>query len=475
MGQITSKHATPPAILIIDDEPGIRQALASILEDEKYRVYTAEDAVAGMEIPDRNKIDLVFLDVLLPKLGGLEALEHIRGRWPDMEVVMISGHSNIDMAVRAVKGGAFDFLEKPLSLDKVLTVCRNALAIGKLREENRRLQKNVLLEQRELIGASDAINRIRVLVGQAAASDARILITGENGTGKEVVAQAIHLRSARAEHPFVEVNCAAMPETLIESELFGHEKGAFTDAVSSRKGRFEIARGGTLFLDEIGDMSLSAQAKVLRVIQEQKMERVGGEKTIETDVRIVAATNKNLEEACARGHFRQDLYFRLNVIPIHIPPLRERPGDIPLLLCHFLKDMERDISLENDALELLASHDWPGNVRELKNLAERIAVMHSGGSISGKEIMGLLNTAGGLAGKTRSPALPAGIALPETLLEQNFSDAKESFEKRYLEFQISKNNGIISRTAEAIGIYPSNLHAKLKKYGIAAQSIKREP
>jgi len=468
------------AILIIDDEPGIRQALASILEDEKYRVYTAEDAVAGMEILDRNKIDVVFLDVLLPKLGGLEALEHIRGSWPELEVVMISGHANIDMAVRAVKGGAFDFLEKPLSLDKVLTVCRNALAIGKLREENRRLQKNVSLDQRELIGDSDAINRIRVLVEQAAASDARILITGENGTGKEVVARAIHLRSARAERPFVEVNCAAMPEPLIESELFGHEKGAFTDAVSSRKGRFEIARGGTLFLDEIGDMSLSAQAKVLRVIQEQKMERVGGEKTIETDVRIVAATNKNLEAACARGHFRQDLYFRLNVIPIYIPPLRERPGDIPLLLCHFLKNMETEIKLEDDALELLTSHDWPGNVRELRNLAERIAVMHSGGSISGKEIMGLLNTAGGRAGgltggKTRSPALPDGTALPETLLEQNFNDAKESFEKRYLEFQISKNNGIISRTAEAIGIYPSNLHAKLKKYGIAAQSIKREP
>jgi two-component system nitrogen regulation response regulator NtrX len=484
MGHTIGKAALP-AILVIDDEPGIRQALASILEDEKYRVYTAEDAVGGMEILDREKVNMVFLDVLLPRLGGLEALEHIRGSWPEMEVVMISGHANIDMAVRAVKGGAFDFLEKPLSLDKVLTVCRNALAIGKLREENRRLQKNAALASRELIGDSAAINNVRVLVEQAAASDARILITGENGTGKEVAARAIHLRSARAERPFVEVNCAAIPETLIESELFGHEKGAFTDAVSSRKGRFEIARGGTLFLDEIGDMSLSAQAKVLRVIQEQKMERLGGEKTIETDVRIVAATNKNLEEACARGRFRQDLYFRLNVIPIHIPPLRERPGDIPLLLCHFLKKMETEIKLEDDALELLTSHDWPGNVRELKNLAERIAVMHSGGSINGKELMGLLNKSIGHAGgRTASPTLPAkppaaspaalpgGTLLPETLLEQNFSDAKESFEKCYLEFQISRNNGIISKTAEAIGIYPSNLHAKLKKYGIAAHSVK---
>jgi two-component system nitrogen regulation response regulator NtrX len=457
------------AILIIDDEPGIRQALASILEDEKYRVYTAEDAVAGMELLEKTKVDMIFLDVLLPKLGGLEALEHIRESWPSLEVVMISGHANIDMAVRAVKHGAFDFLEKPLSLDKVLTVCRNALALGKLREENRRLQKSAPLAHREIIGASAAINSVRTLVTQAAASDARILITGENGTGKEVVAKAIHLRSARADRPFVEVNCAAIPETLIESELFGHEKGAFTDAVSNRKGRFEIACGGTLFLDEVGDMSLSAQAKVLRVIQEQKMERLGGEKTIETDVRIIAATNQDLETACAQGNFRQDLYFRLNVIPIHIPPLRERPGDAPLLLCHFLKENEIEIKLKDDALEMLSSYEWPGNVRELKNLAERIAVMHTGGSINGTDLAGLLS-------KGRGAALPGGFApiptgdLPEKLLEQNFSDAKESFEKRYLEFQLLKNNGIISKTAEAIGIYPSNLHAKLKKYGIAAQT-----
>jgi two-component system nitrogen regulation response regulator NtrX len=381
---------------------------------------------------------------------------------------MISGHANIDMAVRAVKGGAFDFLEKPLSLDKVLTVCRNALAIRKLREENRRLQKNAPLDQREIIGTSAAINAIRSLIKQAAASDARILITGENGTGKEVVAKAIHQRSSRADRPFVEVNCAAIPETLIESELFGHEKGAFTDAVSSRKGRFEIAAGGTLFLDEIGDMSLSAQSKVLRVIQDQKMERLGGEKTIETDVRIIAATNKDLEKACAEGSFRQDLYFRLNVIPAHIPPLRERLDDVPLLLCHFLKNLEKEIRLEDDALELLSSHDWPGNVRELKNLAERIAVMHTGGSISAKALTGLIST----GGKKNTPQGETGLS--EKLLELNFSDAKESFEKRYLEFQLLRNNGIISRTAEAIGIYPSNLHAKLKKFGIAVQTMKEE-
>jgi two-component system nitrogen regulation response regulator NtrX len=448
------------AILIIDDEPGIRQTLASILQDEKYTVFTAEDAVVGMAILEQSAVDLIFLDVLLPKLGGLEALEQIRNSWPVPEVVMISGHANIDMAVRAVKGGAFDFLEKPLSLEKVLTICRNALALQKLRAENRNLQK--ITAHKEIIGTSAVINEVRRLAKQAADSDARILITGENGTGKEVVAKTIHMGSSRAGGPFVEVNCAAIPETLIESELFGHEKGAFTDAVSSRKGRFEIASGGTLFLDEVGDMSLSAQAKVLRVIQEQKIERLGGEKTIETDVRIIAATNKDLEKACAQGSFRPDLFFRLNVIPIHIPPLRERTDDVPLLLCHFLKELEmEDFTLENDALELLAGHDWPGNVRELKNLAERIAVTHAADRrMNAKAIGGLLNTGNG----KKAPAPSFGI--PETLLEQNFADAKEAFEKHYLEFQLLKNSGIISRTAEAIGIYPSNLHAKLKKYGI---------
>ncbi|MDR2576008.1 MAG: sigma-54 dependent transcriptional regulator [Treponema sp.] len=458
------------AILIIDDELGIRQALTAILEDEKYRVFSAEDAMAGMKILEDKKIDIVFLDVLLPKLGGLEALDQIHANWPGLEVVMISGHANIDMAVRAVKGGAFDFLEKPLSLDKVLTVCRNALALRKLREENRKLKKSASLTHSDIVGTSDAMNGIRELVRQAASTDARVLITGENGTGKEVVARAIHSGSSRCERPFVGLNCAAIPDTLLESELFGHEKGAFTDAVSSRKGRFEIAGGGTLFLDEIGDMSLSAQAKVLRVIQEQKIERVGGEKTINTDVRLIAASNKDLEKACAQGLFRQDLYFRLNVIPIHIPPLRERKEDITLLLMYFLNEQGIEkLRLEDDAAEMLLSHDWPGNVRELKNLAERIAVMHTGDSINGQDIAGLLCM--GTGGEDAKSATPAIV---KSLMEQNFNDAKESFEKCYLEFQFSMNNGIISKTAEAIGIYPSNLHAKLKKHGIASHVPKEE-
>jgi len=449
------------AILIIDDEPGIRHTLADILKDEKYKVFTAEDALCGIETLKKETIDLVFLDVLLPKLGGIEALEKIHKEWPSVEIVMISGHANIDMAVRAVKLGAFEFLEKPLSLEKVLTVCRNALAIKKLREENRKLKKITSIASEDIIGTSAAIRDIRETVKQAADSDARILITGENGAGKEVIARAIHLCSLRADHPFVDVNCAAIPETLIESELFGHEKGAFTDAVSTRKGRFEMANGGTLFLDEIGDMSLSAQAKVLRVIQEQKIERVGGEKTIETDVRIIAATNQDLEKACAEGRFRQDLFFRLNVIPIHVPPLRERPEDIPMLLCHFLGILKKDLTLEADALDALALHDWPGNVRELKNLGERIAVMHQKDSINGDDLQKLLN-------KRSRKNQNSTETLPEGILEQNFNEARDNFEKFYLEFHLLKNNGIITKTAEAIGIYPSNLHAKLRKFCITA-------
>jgi len=456
-----------PSILIIDDEPGIRQTLASILEDEKYKVFVSEDALAGIEVLKREKIDLIFLDVLLPKMGGIEALEKIHVEWPAAEIIMISGHASIDMAVRAVKLGAFDFLEKPLSLNKVLTVCRNAFTVKQLRDENKTLKKMKLFACEDIIGTSSVIRNIREMVKQSAGTDARILITGENGSGKEVIARAIHMCSSRADNPFVDVNCAAIPDSLIESELFGHEKCAFTDAVSARKGRFELAHGGTLFLDEIGDMSLPAQAKVLRVIQEQKIERVGGEKTIETDVRIIAATNQDLEKAYEKGKFRQDLYFRLNVIPIHLPPLSERAEDIPLLLHHFLKQLNKEMSFQAGAMEALTEHSWPGNVRELKNLSERISVMHQGDVITADDLEKLLNT----KNKNRSaePEKAHGV-LPDGLIEQDFNQARDNFEKYYLEYQLSKNKGIISRTAEAIGIYPSNLHAKLKKYGISQTS-----
>ncbi|MDR1597182.1 MAG: sigma-54 dependent transcriptional regulator [Treponema sp.] len=475
-------------ILIIDDEPGIRKTLASILGDEHYQAFTAEDALRGMDIlSEESAIDLVFLDVLLPKMGGLEALERIRGNWPKVEVVVISGHANVDMAVRAVKLGAFDFLEKPLSLDKVLTVCHNALTIQKLREENRDLKKG-LLGSDEIIGISPAIAQVRDMIKQAAASDARILITGENGSGKELVARAIHRLSARQNRPFVEVNCAAIPETLIESELFGHEKGAFTDAVSSHKGRFELAHTGTLFLDEIGDMSLTAQSKVLRVIQEQRLERVGSEKTIDTDVRILAATNKNLEKECEQGRFRQDLFFRLNVIPIFMPPLRDRTEDILLLLYHFLKELGVEKpEIEKEAQDILIAYDWPGNVRELKNLAERIMVMCAGEKIRGDVLRGLLDQRpmqktpqgtsldmpGSFGNAPGSPKNPENLEkdplqnqLSLDIFNLGYLEAKELFEKRYLEFKLAQNGGVISHTAEAIGIYPSNLHAKIRKYGL---------
>jgi two-component system nitrogen regulation response regulator NtrX len=456
------------SILIIDDEQGIRKTLASVLEDEKYRVFTAEDALIGLDILGREGINLVFLDVLLPNLGGIEALERIRRLWPSLEVVVISGHANVDMAVRAVKLGAFDFLEKPLSLDKVLTVCRNALTQQKLREENRELKNKALFAKDEIIGHSPPVERLRELIRQAAASDARILITGENGTGKELAARAIHRQSGRSAGAFVEVNCAAIPDTLLESELFGHEKGAFTDAVSSRRGRFELAHRGTLFLDEIGDMSLSAQAKVLRVIQDQKIERVGGEKTLETDVRIVAATNKDLEQECRNGGFRQDLFFRLNVIPIRLPALRERGDDVPLLLHRFLEERDAgNIELDRDAMDYLRGYPWPGNVRELKNLAERIVVMYNGDRIGIRDLRELLQKDPGAGEYPPETAAGAGkIPLDQDIFKKSYNEAKGSFEKLYLEYQLALNEGVISRTAEAIGIYPSNLHAKLRKYGI---------
>jgi two-component system nitrogen regulation response regulator NtrX len=458
-------------ILIIDDEPGIRRTLASILEDEHYRVTTAEDAVIGIDALSKERFNLVFLDVLLPNLGGMEALERLRKDWPGTEVVMISGHANVDMAVRAVKLGAFDFLEKPLSLDRVITVCRNALTVQKLREENITLKKNQLRKD-EIIGESPPMEQVRELIRQAAATDARILISGENGTGKELVARAIHRLSARSERAFVEVNCAAIPESLIESELFGHEKGAFTDAVSSRKGRFELASGGTLFLDEIGDMSLSAQAKVLRVIQEQKLERVGGEKTIDTDVRILAATNKNLELECEQGRFRQDLFFRLNVIPIKLPALRERPADIRPLLLHFLTDLDaRNIEIDEAAVRFLEAYPWPGNVRELRNLAERIAVMYNGDTIGVEALTDLVQKRPEFSEKNAESAPGGDVQIPEIqgIFKLNLNDAKEQFEKYYLEYQLASHEGIISKTAEALGIYPSNLHAKLRKYQIRTE------
>jgi two-component system, NtrC family, nitrogen regulation response regulator NtrX len=450
-------------ILVIDDEPGIRSTVRDILEDEGYEVLVAEDAIVGLEAMEVHRPDLAVLDVWLPRMGGLDALAEMKKRRPEMEVLVVSGHGTIDMAVRALKLGAFDFIEKPLSMDRLLTATRNALEIGELRRENRDLRRaaSSSIEAEPLVGSSAAMCELRALIDQAAPSDARILITGENGTGKELVARSIHAKGKRAGRPFVEVNCAAIPDTLLESELFGHEKGAFTDAVSRRAGRFEAADGGTLFLDEVADLSLSAQAKVLRVLQEMRFERLGGERTITVDVRVIAATNKDIRAEIGAGRFREDLYFRLAVLPIRMPPLRERSGDVPELCRHFLTKTatagapEREISEEG--LTLLSARPWPGNVRELANFIERLAVMSDERLVSAATVARVLGE-----GERTKPA----PLVSDRYGSLAFAEAKELFERDYLVQKLRECDYNVAKAAESSGIHPSGLHAKIKKFGI---------
>ncbi|MFO8065835.1 MAG: sigma-54-dependent transcriptional regulator [Spirochaetota bacterium] len=447
-------------ILVVDDEQGIREALLGILEDEGYEVRLAEDGSECLSIMEEESIDLVLLDVWLPNMGGVDVLKKIKEDYPDTPVLIISGHGNIDIAVKAVKIGAFDFLEKPLSLERVVTAVKNALELEQLRRENKAL-KNSIEQRNDLLGQSEAISRIRSMIEQAAKTNSRILITGENGVGKELVARHVHLRSERADKAFVEVNCAAIPDNLIESELFGHEKGAFTHAVNRRRGKFEMADRGTLFLDEIVDMSLSAQAKVLRVIQEMRFERVGGEKSLEVDVRVIAATNRDIQSEIAAGNFREDLYFRLNVIPIHVPPLRERPEDIPHLVWHFIRELdpsdgESPKRMSEEGMEILQNYEWPGNIRELKNFIERITIMSDEAVIGPDTIHEHLGH-----GRTVSP----GSGLDE-YADMGLNEARDAFERKYISQKLEENGYNISRTARALGIYPSNLHGKIKKFGI---------
>jgi len=448
-------------VLIIDDEPGIRSVLSDILTDEKYKVFTAEDGYNGLRLMETEVVDLVILDVWLPNMGGIDVLKTIKDRYPLIEVILISGHANIDLAVKAVKLGAFDFLEKPLSLEKVITLTKNAMVLEQLRRENLHLKNSRILND-EMIGSGPKLDRVRELIEQSAKTDSRVLITGGNGTGKELVAREIHRKSGRSRGPFVEVNCAAIPDTLIESELFGHEKGSFTGAVSRRKGKFELAHRGTLFLDEIADMSLNAQAKVLRVIQELKFERVGGEESISVDVRLIAATNKNIQEQIKNGKFREDLFFRLNVIPIHVPQLAERLDDLPLLVAYFMEKFKpspeteaRTISAEG--MDLLRQHPWPGNIRELKNFIERINIMTDEHCVSPETVKYYL-------GEDKTEAKD-GDDLGE-FGSMQLNEAKEAFERRFLEMKLRAYDYNITHTASAIGIYPSNLHAKIKRYGI---------
>lgn len=379
-----------PKILIIDDEAPIRASLKEILEYENYQVMEAEDGAEGLKLATKFAFDVVFCDIKMPKMDGLEVLDALVEKGIDGRVIMISGHGTVETAVQAIKVGAFDFIQKPLDLNRILLTVRHALDQGQLEQETERLTRKIQTERSTaIVGDSPAIREIVELICTVAPSDARVFITGANGTGKELVARQLHELSARHNAPFIEVNCAAIPSELIESELFGHEKGAFTSAVKQRKGKFEQAQGGTLFLDEIGDMSASAQAKVLRALQENRISRVGGEKEIEVDVRVVAATNKDLRAEIAEGNFREDLYHRLAVIPVHVPALNDRRDDVPLLVTHFLKIICEQhgkvlLDVTDEAMASLQSANWTGNIRELRNVVERLVILTpKGGAIDG--------------------------------------------------------------------------------------------
>jgi two-component system nitrogen regulation response regulator NtrX len=449
------------SILIIDDEQSIRESLTGILQDEGFTPFSVESGETALERVSEEKPDLILLDIWMPGMDGMETLTRIREIYPDQLVVMMSGHGTIETAVKATKLGAYDFIEKPLSIEKLLLCIQNAVKVGQLVAENRELKAQIGKEH-EMIGSSKPINELKQQIKIAAPTSGWILITGENGTGKELVARAIHYGSKRHDKPFVEVNCAAIPEELIESELFGHEKGSFTGATTQRRGKFDQAHNGTLFLDEIGDMSLKTQAKVLRILQERKFERVGGNKTIEVDVRVIAATNKDLEKEITEGSFREDLYYRLNVIPFYVPPLRERKADISRLATHFLqyfcsKESRETKTFDDESMQAITDYAWPGNVRELKNLIERLAIMTPGNTITRSQLPQAISNGRHSVAKDQS----------STHLRSNtFRTAKEEFEKEFLIQKLDENDWNISRTAEAVEIERSNLHRKIKAYGI---------
>ncbi|MFN7979373.1 MAG: sigma-54 dependent transcriptional regulator [Vicinamibacterales bacterium] len=445
------------SILIVDDEPGVRSALGGVLRDEGYTVEAVDSGEACLERFVEQEFDVVLLDVWMPGLDGLETLQRLRERQVEAQVVVISGHGNVESAVRAIKLGAFDFVEKPLSLDKAVLVVRNALRQRALEAENRDLRAQV--DRRHvLVGESGVMRHLREQVMLAAPTNGRVLILGENGTGKEVVARTLHAHSRRRLGPFIEVNCAAIPEELIESELFGHTKGAFTGAVADRRGRFEHATGGTIFLDEIGDMSLKTQAKVLRALQENAVQPVGGTALVRVDVRVVAATNKDLQEEIRAGRFREDLFFRLNVVPIYVPPLRDRADDVPRLAEHFMATLAAEYGrrvkrFAPDAMSRLQHYTWPGNVRELHNVVERLLIMVPDSVITAQDVSFIGD----------APVIEAAPAATVTPL----AEARDRFERDYILHVLATQHGNISRTADALGVERSNLYKKMRGFGIA--------
>jgi two-component system, NtrC family, nitrogen regulation response regulator NtrX len=454
---MTLKNKDEVRILIVDDEPAIGAVLSASLADEGYKVFVATDGVSGLTALNEFRPAIVLLDIWMPgELDGLEVLRRAKPNFPTTQFIMMSGHGTIETAVKATKLGAWDFVEKPLSIDKISILLSNILSFQSEREEKTALL-NKLRKNIALVGESGAMKDLKQLVARVAPSQSWVLITGENGTGKELVAQNIHYLSARASRPFVDVNCAAIPAELIESELFGYEKGAFTGAEKAKKGKFDHAHGGTIFLDEIGDMSLEAQAKILRILQEKKFQRVGGSETIEVDVRVVAATNKNLDEEIKKGTFREDLYHRLNVIPIRMPALRERAEDIAGLVAHFGEQFARESGyarkvFSEHSLERMKIHGWSGNVRELRNFVERIYILTPGDFVDVHDLK--------IAGLSDSGT--------NFNTESSFRKARADFEKDFLVQKITEFGGNISKTAEAIGLERSYLHRKIKSYGIDA-------
>jgi two-component system nitrogen regulation response regulator NtrX len=457
--------STKHSILIVDDEGGIRESLSAVLRDEGYVADSVDSAEAGLDWLGSRRCDVVMLDVWLPGMDGLEALEKIQELEDPPRVIMISGHGTIETAVRATKLGAFDFVEKPLSIDKTLLTLRHALDQQELAVENRSL-RNEIHGRYQIIGDSVPMKALRQQLALAAPTNGRVLVYGESGVGKELVAHALHHLSLRSEKRFVEVNCAAIPEELIESELFGHLKGSFTGAIEDKTGKFEEANGGTLFLDEIGDMSLRTQSKVLRVVEEQRFTPLGSAGSLTVDVRVVTATNKNLNEEIQKGNFREDLYYRLNVIPFFVPPLREHSEDIPALAGHFLAEFahaygRRPKRLAEQALEALLEYRWPGNVRELRNLIERLVIMVQGERIERRHLPPALQHD---RGRSKGESASGGFF--------SLQEARAAYERDYILRKLEENRGNISRTAESLGLERSHLYRKMKSLGIAAGEAK---
>ncbi len=447
-----------PTILVVDDEPSIVQSLSGLLLDEGFEVMTAGNGYEALQQIESNAPDLVLLDIWMPGLDGIETLKEIKKASPRIHVIMVTGHGTIETAVQATKLGAFDFIEKPLAFEKVIVAINNALNFRRLEEENRYLRKKII-DKHSITGTSETIAALKEHIAKVAPTDSWVLIKGENGTGKELVARTIHNLSQRATQPLIDVNCAAIPEELIESELFGHEKGAFTGAHSKKIGKFELADGGTIFLDEIADMSLKTQAKILRVLQEKQFQRVGGSRTLKVDVRVMAATNKDLEAEINNGTFREDLYYRLNVVPIEVPPLRDRKEDIPMLVDIFLEEAAHKTrgiikTMSSGAKELLARNNWPGNVRELKNLVERLVIMVNEESIESDHLPKQYNPKAGLADFYNTNPL---FEMDRLKL------AKLSFEKQFIQQKLIENEFNVTRTAKTIGVERSYLHRRIKK------------